>query len=146
MLNKIISTALSGITPYLLGAIFIILTGFGLYFWWSQSKIENQARDLLAYEITIQTQQQALIQLGADVKMIKDINKELTNVERDSASNAATLADKLSSLEEFAKAKPGLAEERVNAAAVARLRCFELATGAQPKKNETNSVCPHLLK
>lgn len=135
-----------GIVPYILAALGIVVVLFSIYFFWSQAKIEKQAKDILAYEITVQSQQDALIQLGADVETIKDINKELSTIERDSAENAAKLADTLRGLETVAKEKPVIVERLVNDSARNRVRCFELATGAQPLEDEVNTTCPHLLR
>lgn len=146
MIDKFIGFVSSGITPYVIAGIAVLILGFAGYFYWSQSKIEDLVKAKVAYEITIQTQQQALQQLGVDIEVIKQVNAELAEIERDNADAASKLADKLSQLKEIVKEKPGIVQDLVNKASKERNRCFALATGAKPEKKETNSVCPHLLK
>ena len=107
--------------------------------------MEKQAKEILAYEITIDSQKKALVQLGVDIETIKQINSGLSNVERENAENASKLADKLSNLGTYAKEKPDIVQRLVNESADMRIRCFALATGAKPLENEVNNVCPHLL-
>ena len=138
-----------GINLYaIIGVVFVVMIlGFTGYFYWSQAKIEKQGKEILAYEITVQSQQTALEQLGVDVETIKTINKELAEIERDSAAASAALADTLRKLENTANARPTLVERLINNASRDRNRCFELATGATPLETDRdNRVCPQLVE
>lgn len=124
----------------------LMIVGFAAYFKWSQSELQKQASKLTSYEITIKTQEKALVQMGIDSKLIVDINKGLLDVERLGAIRERELAKTLTKLERAASGKPKLVEKLVNDAGRARNRCIEIATGAPLMKNETNRVCPQLME
>lgn len=122
----------------------VIIT-IGLYFLWTQNTIANQHKELLAYEITVQSQLSALDALEDDIQTIKNINNDLTTIERSAAENASALADTLGGIGRIAVSKPSIVEDLINDSAIARIRCFSLATGADSIEGEINKTCPHLI-
>lgn len=130
----------------LIGVGFLILT-FSVYFWYAQGRIETMAKESLANQLTIENQSKSIAQLNLDIFEIKQVNTFLSNVERNSTKNAAELADKLEDMERLVKESPLVVQDMINESMAFRVRCFALATGATPtKEDELNKSCPHLLK
>lgn len=130
----------------IMGITLVLVTiGSGIYFWWSQNKLEKQAQELLAQKITIETQTKALESLKIDIDNIQNINRELTELERESNERLNKLQDTLRGLERLTIEKPEMVERLINDSVKQRIRCFELATGAKPLKDEKNDVCPQFL-
>ena len=135
-----------GLNKYIIIAFTLFALAFGGYFWYSQNVIANLNREVAAKDLALEENKKLIQNLKIDVEDIKTVNKELANIEREATANAAEQADKLRDLEEIVNKKPKIVQDLVNQATVNRLRCFELATGAAPKKDEVNKTCPHLLK
>jgi len=128
------------------GIVFlVIVVGFAAYFNWSQHQLKLNAGKLAAYEISIQEQEKTITELFKNIEDIKAVSNRLTDIERNNFSQSQKLNQTLSKLENVAAARPGLVENLINNAAKDRNRCFALATGAVPEKNEKNRVCPQLL-
>lgn len=135
-----------GITTYLMVGVGVLTLAFGVYFFWSQAELSKRSAEITALAISNKNKDNALEQLGVDIESIKTINEQLADIERESARSAADLADTLSGLDRIAREKPKIVEKLVNDASKERNRCFALATGAKPEKNEKNDTCPHFLK
>ena len=134
-----------GVSKYLIIGGVVLMGTFASYFLWSQHKIETQAENLIAHEITIQTQELALDRLGVDIESIKLINKDITRAETAGYENRINQLNKLRKLEKVARAKPSLVENIINKASNDRARCIEVASGSSVLNNETNRVCPHII-
>ncbi len=135
-----------GLNKYIIIAFSIFILMFGGYFWYSQNEIATLNKTIVAKDIALDEQNKLITNLKIDVESIKQVNKELSIVEREATENASRLSDKLRNLGTIAKEKPIIVQDLINQSAVNRIRCFELATGAEPKKDEINKTCPHLLK
>lgn len=136
----------NNLTLILFCLIGLMVLGFTGYFYWAQSKIDNQTKQLLTYEISLKNQESIISKLNRDIGKIKEINTNLTKIERDSTQNASLLADNLLEIEKLSKTNLPEAEAKIINLSKDRIRCFEFATGSLPIKNEKNTVCPHLLK
>ena len=134
------------ITKILSGALLFITLAFGAYFWYAQSEMQQQAKLITAKDIKIDALNTQITSLENNVKRIQAVNDTLTDTERDAADSAARLSDALKGIGQIAKEKPQIVQDMVNEAAQRRIRCFELATGAKPQKNEINKTCQHLIK
>jgi multidrug resistance efflux pump len=152
MFSKLFSFISSGTTPYFLSIIGVLIIGFTLYFFWAQASLASNTKKIAAYQMTISAYEKTLAQYGSDIKKIKNVNTELSKIERDSAESLDSLSTRLREFEGVVKQSKGNKDKTeavkttVNDNTKLRLRCLELATGAAPRKNEKNAICPHILK
>lgn len=115
------------------------------YFTWSQWRIGSLIDERSNLKIAVETQAKNIKQLKKDAEEIKIINSDLSKTIQDSNRAEQELLSKLENIGEIAKKAPEEVQIKINKSMLLRLRCFELATGSKPEKEEANSLCPHLL-
>jgi len=122
----------------------LILAAVG-YFFYSQNKIQSLQATALTYQVQVAQDKDTIAGLTKDVAQIQSINKDLNIKTAANTQQAMILDNKLMKLADAAKKNPGAVEKIINQATKDRFRCFALATGSPPLKNEVNKVCPQLL-
>ena len=127
-------------------ALMIVSGLFFGYFKYSQYKFEVYQSEISSLKVSNDALKNQVDTMKVDFAKIRDINNTLVAQERENNKALEDLRVKLNKLEGATAGKPGLVEKIVNKASDERNRCFALATGAKPLKNEKNRVCPNLLK
>lgn len=120
----------------------------GLFYWYfsySQKEIKNLNNTITMQEIAIKSKDNEIKTLKDDTKRIQEINKEISETKDKSSEQYRKLSDTLTKLDRVHTSKAGLLEKIINQASKDRTRCFELAMGVKPLKDEKNRVCPQLL-
>jgi uncharacterized membrane protein YhiD involved in acid resistance len=102
---------------------------------------------------SIAIQQETINNMAFDIFDIKEINQEINNLQSKNKKEIESLrttfereARGKKDLTQLSAAKPGLIEKIINNASNEALRCMELASGAEPIKEEKNKLCPELLQ
>ncbi len=117
-----------------------------LYVSYLTNKVDSLSGQLVKQQIIVGEQEKTIVTLNGSIEEMKEINRHINEITRQAQEQERKLVDSLAKLEDAAVAKPSLVEKIINQASRDRLRCFELATGAEQEKNERNRVCPQLLK
>lgn len=131
---------------YLYIAIGILVAGFGLYYNHAQHVQDDLKKTIILDKVAIDSQKNIITDLKHDIEQIKDINDQISKLKDTDIIQKDKLNKALSKLEKTAAKKAQLVENIINKASKERNRCIEIATGDEPVKGETNSVCPQLVK
>lgn len=135
----------STIASYMTIALVVLVLLLGGLLAWNKHELKLEAQKNIALQISVDQLNKIVASQKADISKIQQINQQLTDSERADSQQEVSLAGKLGKLDKVAKKKPGLVTKIINKASDERNRCFALATGAKPVKNEKNSVCPQLV-
>ena len=118
-----------------------------------QKDLEIKETEIQKYEIAVQEQSKLIAQRASEIQEIKDANLSLMEVVSTHEKTIRSLQEKFNvqangqsrDLGSITRVKPKLIENIVNKATSNVNRCFEVATGSEPKENETNSECNELF-
>jgi len=145
-----IVTSVKGIIIYscIIGAGFLYM-----YIQNIQKDLEIKEQEIQRYEIAVQEQSKLIVQRSSEIEQIKNANLSLMEVVSIHEKTIRSLQEKFNvqangqsrDLGAITRVKPKLIENIVNRATSNVNRCFEIATGSQPKQNETNNECKELF-
>lgn len=118
-----------------------------------QKDLEIKETEIQKYEIVVQEQSKLIAQRASEIQEIKDANLSLMEVVSTHEKTIRSLQEKFNvqangqsrDLGSITRVKPKLIENIVNRATSNVNRCFEIATGSEPKENETNNECKELF-
>jgi Holliday junction resolvasome RuvABC ATP-dependent DNA helicase subunit len=134
-------------TKYLTIGTIVLLLLFGIYFKYTEQRLEKKAQEIAELQIQVSIQNKTIEEIKEDSKKIVEIKNKLLEMEKDFSNSKAELNQKLMKLYNTAKNKPQLVENIINNATKERLRCIEIATGDIPVEiDDKNSVCKELIK
>lgn len=138
---------LSEVNPkvWLYLGIAVVVAGMIGWYKHNETVLAELNRQVTVGKLAVESRDKVIASMEADVKQIKIINKNLEAARIADAAQKDNLQRKLSKLEKVTLGRKSLVEKKINAASKERNRCFALATGAIPLKDERNSVCPQLL-
>lgn len=132
----------------MLAAIAVLLGGFYWYFHWSQKQLATLRENNAALTVTVDEQKQAITALQTFQRRQNVNLVELQQDLADSEASRRSLEEKFlkHDLEYLARNKPGLIEQRINAATIDVFRQIEQETGAvvetAPSVTNTDNVIP----
>jgi uncharacterized protein YhbP (UPF0306 family) len=134
----------------MLAAIAILLGGFYWYFQWSQTQLATLRENNAALAVTVDEQKQTITALQVFQRRQNANLVELQQDLADSESSRRALEEKFlkHDLEYLARNRPGLIEQRINAATLDVFRQIEQETGAvvdmTPNASNTELIPPPL--
>lgn len=137
-------------------AIYGVIIGAGFLYMYIQNiqkDLEIKETEIQKYEIAVQEQSKLIAQRASEIQEIKDANLSLMEVVSTHEKTIRSLQEKFNvqangqsrDLGSITRVKPKLIENIVNKATSNVNRCFEVATGSEPKENETNIECKELF-
>lgn len=132
----------------MLATIAVLLGGFYWYFQWSQKQLATLRENNAALTVTVDEQKQAITALQTFQRRQNANLVELQQDLADSEAGRRALEEKFlkHDLEYLARNKPGLIENRINAATLDVFRQIEQETGAVvetiPSVTNTDNVIP----
>lgn len=133
---------LSSSKAYIAVAVVVAASMVFLYVSYLNNKVDSLSGALISQRIVAGEQQKTIITLNNSIGEMKAINKQVAEITRQAQEQEKKLIDSLDKLGKVTAGKPKLVEGIINRAAKDRLRCIEIATGAEIKKDESNRVCP----
>lgn len=120
-------------------AIFIILSGAFFYVKHSESVKDSLKAKLVIAESAYKSLENTLVEFESKVKSVITFKDYLEKEKNNSTDAESKQTEELLQINSFD-------QQTLNKRSKDRARCFELATGAIPQKNETNSLCQRFIK
>jgi len=163
ILKKFIAGKSSVFVWVTIAVLVMSLVGGALFYYYStQRKITNQAKEIATLQINVQEKKAIIEQKDKELRqqrlVIRKLNKEFADA-REQVDKLRSKFNKLGNaskitrdLGKLAIAKPKLIERAINNGTQDALRCVEIISGAEltdvekkaTKRSEINSACPEI--
>jgi len=142
---------LFGLNKIFLGIALTVAVSVGGYIYYLKSENETLEANNQKYEMVVEQQEQTIEQKKADIRDIKEANKNVDKQQEQTRETEKNLDQKFNKKErdltDLSLAKPGLIENIINDATKESIRCNEIAMGAEIKESDKdNSECQELVQ